>query len=121
MDELLLKKVLFVLATFVGQENAISRKRLAMIVGVSDRQIRAAIEVLRREHPRGAQICSSSKASGYWMMEDFDEAKAIYRERRKQAIQMMVNARAALRSNERYFAEQAAFETAEFKQMELIA
>src|SRR3990167_7143326 len=59
----------------------ISRRGLAVackIAGfgdVSDRQVRKAIEDLRRSHPDGGFILSSSRTGGYWMSSDQQEVE----------------------------------------------
>ena len=49
-----------------GCENAVSRKTLCIITGMSDREVRAMIERARRE----TIIISNTDGSGYWLYPD---------------------------------------------------
>ena len=60
-----------------GKENAITRERLCKITGLSDRIIRKAVEIKRRE---GIPIMSSAHTKGYWMSDDVDEWEAFLQE-----------------------------------------
>ena len=60
----------------VGKENAVSRKMLAALTGLSDRSMRAEIEKERRS---GTLICSSMEAGGgYYLPSDETEIRAYY-------------------------------------------
>ena len=58
---------------------------------ISDREIREAIERLRQT-PKGAFICSSSGAQGYWMG-SLEEVQACYSEERKRSLTLMARIR----------------------------
>lgn len=45
-----------------GKVNAISREQLVRLTGLSDRDVRECISILRQKHP----ICSSSSYQGYF-------------------------------------------------------
>lgn len=62
-----------------GRENAISRESLARITGMSDRQVRKAIEGLRED---GEVILSSSHSKGYWRSDDEADISAYIAENR---------------------------------------
>lgn len=60
----------------VGKENAVSRKSLAALTGLSDRSMRAEIENERR---RGILICSHMEAGGgYYLPADEMEIREYY-------------------------------------------
>lgn len=57
-----------------GRENAISRKRLAAITGMSDRKVRACISEARE---KGAAICANTVTGGYYMAETEEDKQAL--------------------------------------------
>lgn len=108
--------ILTVLECHKGKENRIRREDLrwtasgkaGCTVGCpfSDREMRQAIEELRREHPIGALICSSSGVGGYWLAKDYDEVQASYNEERRRALTLMVTMRKRLHAARRHFGGQ---------------
>ena len=80
------------LAFHVGNDNAISRKKLLnQISGLNDRQLRIAIYQLRND---GCLICSrGGQGGGYWMAENLDDVQAfINTELRSRAYDMLKTA-----------------------------
>ena len=61
----------------VGKVNAVSRKWLSEVTGLSDRQVR---QLIASERERGAPIISSSKSAGYYLAETEAEKQIILRE-----------------------------------------
>lgn len=68
----------------------ISRTELSKWLGISDRQMRQAIERLR---DMGYPICSTSQKKGYWLSNDKEEIKKVIREYRRKALKMLITAR----------------------------
>ena len=108
----LLETILSILEPRVGRKRRISRKKLRNWLcyqlqrEVSDREMRSAIEELRRSNSKGALICSSSGLSGYWMAEDYDELVENYRHERRRALSLMYTMRQRLRTGRRFFSGQ---------------
>ena len=104
--------ILDVLKGHVGKENRISRRLLLRRVWgevdilVSDRDMRQGIEELRRDHPIGALICSSSGSGGYWLAESYGEVLASYQEERRRAMSTMFTQRQRLDAARKYFGGQ---------------
>lgn len=55
----------------IGSKNAISRKSLCMITGMSDRKVRKAISQARRE----TCICNSQDGNGYYIPDCVKDAR----------------------------------------------
>jgi hypothetical protein len=74
-----------ILSQRIGQENAISRSKILLLVhelplyrSVSARKIREAVEVLRDQ---GVLVCNLSNGDGYYVagsMEDYQEWRRLY-------------------------------------------
>lgn len=107
--------VIKVLSKHIGQPNRIRRDKLrSELMGIlprgertiSDREMRQAIEELRRTDDMGALICSSSGGGGYWLAVDLDELLESYREERRRAINILVTIRARLHRGRRVLSGQ---------------
>lgn len=64
-------------------DNAIPRWLLAMNMGMGDRALRRLIEKARR---LGILIGNGSDGKGYYLINDYEEAKAFYRQEQSRAI-----------------------------------
>lgn len=69
----------------VGRENAISRKRLAAITGMSDRKVRACISEARE---RGTAICANTVTGGYYMAESEADVRLLLGELRSRIAKL---------------------------------
>ena len=107
--------ILQVLSKHVGQPNRIRRDKLRSKImallprgesNISDREMRQAIEELRRTDDQGALICSSSGSGGYWLAVDLDELLESYREERRRSITLLVTIRARLKRGRRVLSGQ---------------
>ena len=107
--------VIKVLSKHIGQPNRIRRDNLrSALMGmlprgeknISDREMRQAIEELRRTDDQGALICSSSGGGGYWLAVDLDELLESYREERRRAINILVTIRSRLKRGRRVLSGQ---------------
>ncbi len=102
-DDRLERAILRALNGRVGSARRIARDglltwlRINHDARVSDREIRAAIERLRRKDDIGALICSSSGIGGYWLAENLDELLDSYREERRRCLTELVTIRERLR------------------------
>lgn len=102
-DPRLESAILRVLAHHRGQKNRIPRPTLVDWLRsnafgyITDRDVRSAIENLRRGDDHGALICSSSGTGGYWLAEDLGELLASYQEERRRCLTEMVTIRERLR------------------------
>jgi len=101
-----------ILRRHIGQENRIDRRQLVSEVGhaigrnVHDREVRAAIEFLRRNSDIGALICSSSGTGGYWIAQDHYELLRSYQEERRRGLSTLVTIRQRMRTGEKVLAGQ---------------
>lgn len=68
-----------------GRENAITRKGLCAVTGLSDRKVREEIEQARR---RGVIIINAQDGAGYFKTDDLEEIKRQFNtnERRTKSI-----------------------------------
>ena len=67
-----------------GRQNAVPRKELSAVVGLSDRRVRACIEAARRA---GTFIISSD--SGYYIATEAEEVERQYRIDRARALSIL--------------------------------
>ena len=102
-NERLERAILAVLEKRSGQQRRITRPALVEWLRhnhdkrLTDRELRASIEDLRRHDDIGSLICSSAGTGGYWLAETINELLASYREERSRALTEMVTIRARLR------------------------
>lgn len=78
----------------VGRENAVTRQFLRSVTGMSDRDVRQDIEIMRQ---KGIPIMSSSRTAGYWLAESIDEVESLQKELLHRADELYKTAE-ALRS-----------------------
>ena len=109
------QSIIKVLSKHIGQPNRIRRDKLRSTLmpmlprgerNISDREMRQAIEELRRTDDLGALICSSSGSAGYWLAVDLDELLDSYREERRRAINILVTIRSRLNRGRRVLSGQ---------------
>ena len=95
--------VLEAFADHRGYENRISRTDLRELVAektnapVNDRGLREAIEHLRRWHPQGGYICSTT-SGGYWMAKSDRELEAFLNQERDRALKIWKRVRQQAKS-----------------------
>ena len=70
-----------------GKENAISRKDLAHIIGVSDRQMRKMVEEARRD---GLVVCCDQDSKGYYLADTPEEYRRQYWQTYNRAMSLLV-------------------------------
>lgn len=71
----------------IGKDHAISRARLREMSGLSDRQMREAIEEARHD---GAIICAKqTKGGGYYIAGDLEEVKEQYWQTMHRALSLL--------------------------------
>ena len=70
-----------------GRSHAVSRKSLATMTGLSDRQVRDMIEQARAN---GALICNDQDGHGYYLAETYDEIQRQYSRDYARAISLLV-------------------------------
>lgn len=95
--------VLDVMRWHIGRRNKITRDELAEAVlhrvdyaeppDDMDRQVRKAIQQLRKTDTLGCLICSSSRWQGYWIAESREDVDSTYWELRLKAATMFQGAR----------------------------
>lgn len=70
----------------LGSENAISRRYLRTLSGLSDRMLRDKIEAARGV---GVLICNDGNGSGYYIATDIDEIEAQYHKDQARALSVL--------------------------------
>ncbi len=87
------------LKTHIGKNHRITRNALRIevagelemeFIGVSDRDVRLAIEYLRNKTVQGSLILSTSGNAGYWVAESLDEFTQCIDEDRRRALSILV-------------------------------
>jgi len=73
-----------------GREQAVKSKRLCFVMGIGERDLRRAVEHIRRTRPDA--LCSDS-VHGYWLAANGDEKREAARRLRKHGIAELVEAR----------------------------
>ena len=72
-----------------GKENAVTREYLAARTGLPDRQVRKAIEEIRRSHI----ILNDQDGKGYYRSWDLDDIERFYRQERARALAVLYRMR----------------------------
>lgn len=72
-----------------GKENAVTRVYLAARTGLPDRQVRKAIEEIRRSHI----ILNDQDGKGYYRSWDLDDIERFYRQERARALAVLARMR----------------------------
>lgn len=68
------------------KDNAVSMRSLAILCGITERDIRHVIHALRNE---GEYICAGVR--GYWITEDPDELQRYYKTARRRALSTLAS------------------------------
>lgn len=68
-----------------GKENAVTREHLAARTGLPDRQVRKAIEEIRRNHI----VLNDQDGKGYYRSYDLDDIERFYRQERARALAVL--------------------------------
>lgn len=72
-----------------GKENAVTREYLTARTGLPDRQVRKAIEEIRRNHI----ILNDQDGKGYYRSYDLDDIERFYRQERARALAVLYRMR----------------------------
>lgn len=72
-----------------GKENAVTREYLAAKTGLPDRQVRKAIEEIRRNHI----VLNDQDGKGYYRSYDLDDIERFYRQERARALAVLYRMR----------------------------
>jgi hypothetical protein len=87
------------LKAHIGKNHRITRNALRIevagelemeFIGISDRDVRLAIEYLRTETVQGSLILSTSGNAGYWIAESLQELTQCVAEDRRRALSILV-------------------------------
>ena len=70
----------------VGKENAVSRSFLSMLLGLTDREMRRAINQARNE---GHVIINDQSGRGYYRSEDPADVARQYRQNKRRALSIL--------------------------------
>ena len=68
-----------------GKENAVTREYLTAKTGLPDRQVRKAIEEIRRNHI----VLNDQDGKGYYRSYDLDDIERFYRQERARALAVL--------------------------------
>lgn len=69
-----------------GKENAVTRRSLCRLTGLSDRAVRETIEQARHE---GYIILNDQDGTGYYMTADIDAIERQYRQNQSRALSIL--------------------------------
>lgn len=72
-----------------GKENAVTREYLTAKTGLPDRQVRKAIEEIRRNHI----VLNDQDGKGYYRSYDLDDIERFYRQERARALAVLYRMR----------------------------
>lgn len=72
----------------VGKDKAITRAQLMALTGMSDRNVRKHIELLRNN---GHVIVNNQDGKGYYISDDIDKIQMQYKQNKNRALSILIN------------------------------